>query len=329
MIKTYHGVAVKQRKIHLIFGASGFVGRHLAQYLAARGKSVVGTVCHSAEHSRLIEGVKLVRCDVTKGKSVERILRHYQPAYVYFLSALSSVRQSWINPVSVMTVNCLGGIHVLEAARHLGLKTKLLFFSSGTVYGASYLKHPKITEGTCLLPQDPYSVSKAALDYFVHMYAKVFHVSSLSVRFANLVGSDQTTRFSLSNFACQIARMEKGRQPRLMRVGNLKARRDFLDVRDGVRAIALVMRQGRAGEVYHIGCGKARSLQSVLQQMLRFSKFGAYRIKISVDTSMISKDEIPAMTLDVSKLKRLTGWQPQIPFRQTLLDLLDHFRSVS
>jgi GDP-4-dehydro-6-deoxy-D-mannose reductase len=120
----------------------------------------------------------------------------------------------------------------------------------------------------------------------------------------------------------QIARIEAGLQEPVIHVRNLLAQIDFTDVRDVVRAYFLILERGTSGEVYNIASGKARAIQSLLDTLLNLSTLTAPpEIKCT-------GSQIPTIKVgDASRINHTTGWKPQIPFEQTLLDLLNDCRN--
>ena len=315
-------------KTSLLIGATGFIGRHLAEHLIKRNQRVIGTYHHKSKIAAFPKQARLVYCDVSGRNDLKRILRKSRADYVYYLAAQSSVRHAWMKPLETLEVNFLGGVRLLEAIRELKQNPRVLIFSSGTTYGLSHSEGRKLDEEACLRPKDPYSVSKLALDYFGQLYARAHGMPVVVVRLANLVGPGQSVVFSLTNFVFQIAQAERNGRTTLD-VGNLSSERDYLDVRDGVKAVYLAMQHGKPGEAYNIASGVSRKLGDVLSQMIRLSRLDPGAVKIKKKAALIPVDEISSIRLDASKLRRLTGWRPKISFRQTLLDVLEEWRRKS
>jgi GDP-4-dehydro-6-deoxy-D-mannose reductase len=144
------------------------------------------------------------------------------------------------------------------------------------------------------------------------------------VRPFNHIGPGQSPNFAVPSFARQIAAIEAGKRPACLKVGNLRPRRDFTDVRDVVRAYRLALAEGRAGEVYNVGSGRAVSLREVVERLLRMSRVP---IRVEVDSSRVRAVEARASVCDASRLRRRTGWRPLIPLEQTLADTLDYWRA--
>ena len=317
---------MNRRKTNLLIGATGFIGYNLAHYLVRRGEKVIGTFVHRSKDQVFDPRITLVHCDVTKQTEVNQVLRRFLPDYIYYLAAQSSVRHAWLKPVEAIEINFLGGARLLEAAKRFIPKVRILIFSSCTTYGFSYDSGKQLNEEACLKPKDPYSISKTAIDSFAQLYARVYGLHICVVRLANLTGPGQSTVFSIPNFASQIARLELRKSPHVLEVGNLTVERDYLDIRDGVPALYLAMKKGRKGEAYNIASGKSRTLQSVLKNLISLSRLNQKKVKIKRKSTLLPKDEIASLRLDSSKFKRLSGWKARIPFRETLLDLLNEWR---
>ena len=317
---------MRQNDISLLIGATGFIGRNLGNYLYAQGEKIVGTYAHSPTKDIYRPGIRLVRCDVTKKKNLEKILKQFSPRYIYYLAAQSSIRHAWFKPIETIQVNFLGGVYLLEAIRQFKLNTKVLIFSSGTTYGTSHDSGKPLTEETCLRPKDPYSVSKMSIDFLGRLYAKIYRMNISVVRLANFTGPGQSMVFSIPNFASQIAKIEAGLQPPKIEVGNLFARRDYLDIRDGVRAFYLAMKKAKNGEAYNIASGRSRTLHEVLDALLDVSHLKKSEVKVVKTSTLIPKDEISEIKLSASKFMKLTGWRPRFSFSETARDILNDWR---
>jgi GDP-4-dehydro-6-deoxy-D-mannose reductase len=144
------------------------------------------------------------------------------------------------------------------------------------------------------------------------------------VRPFNHIGPRQNNRFVVPAFASQIAAIEAGRQPPVVRVGDLTARRDLTDVRDMVQAYRLALEKGVPGEVYNLGTGQMHSIQEVLDGLLSLARVS---ISVEVDPSRLRPSNTPALACDASKFQAATGWGPRVPFEQSLTDVLEYERS--
>ena len=154
-------------------------------------------------------------------------------------------------------------------------------------------------------------------------YFKSYGLKVVRTRGFNHTGPRRGEVFICSNFAKQIIEIEKKKREPIIYVGNLEAKRDFTDVRDMARAYWLSLEKGEEGEVYNLGTGKTYSIQEILDMLLAISKAD---VKIEIDPDRLRPSDVPILLSDSSKFRQLTGWEPQIPFSQSLQDLLDYWR---
>jgi GDP-4-dehydro-6-deoxy-D-mannose reductase len=250
---------------------------------------------------------------------VQQAVQKIKPDLVYHLAAQSSVPDSWKEPAKTFEVNVLGTIHLVEALKANQKKCTLLVVESGEVYG----KGERLTEESPLSPQNPYAASKAAQDLALYPYLQNPFLKIIRVRPFNHIGPGQDTRFAVAHFAYQIAAIEAKKMPPEIHVGNLKPKRDFTDVRDVVRAYQLLAKKGKAGEVYNLCSEKLVSIERILKKLLSFSR---EKIKIKIDPQFCRKNDILWIAASAKKLKKTTGWEPQIPLEQSLIDTLNFFR---
>jgi len=310
----------------LITGIGGFVGKHLAGYLLGEGVTVHGVLRPGAAFDgdiSLARRLHLHEADVRRAGGLKRILQDVSPDYVFHLAAVSSVFQSWRNPVRVMRTNVIGSVNLLEAVRASGMKPPLLMAGSSEEYGMVAPDELPVAEDASLRPLSPYAVAKVAQDRLAYQYHCSYGLPVVITRAFNTTGPGRPPTYVTSGFAREIARIEKGARP-VLRVGNLDAERDFTDVRDVVRAYWLALRQGEPGEAYNICSGRSRPIREVLELLLSLT--GA-SIKIQEDPALMRPADIPVMRGDVTKFRARTGWRPEIPFEQTLKDLLDYWRA--
>ena len=319
---------MKSVKKALIIGASGFIGRYLANYLARQGQKVVATYHRTLPASHNDKSVRFIKCDVTKKAGLLQVIRQQRPDEIYYLAARSSIRRSWLEPEETFKVNFLGGLYLFGAIGECHSQAKVLVVSSCTIYGATYRSHKRISEESALNPLDPYSLSKCSLDILGRLYASVLGHRIVIARLTNVTGPGQSTIFSVPNIAKQISQIERNQRPRVVKVGNLDSKRDYLDIRDCVRALYLIMQKGKVGQAYNVSSGSSIRLAEVLSQMIKLSRVKKNGIKIQKNSDLIAKDEIQAIELKSEKLRRLTGWRPQISFRDTLRDVLNEFRKT-
>ncbi|MGH9392339.1 MAG: GDP-mannose 4,6-dehydratase, partial [Vicinamibacteria bacterium] len=246
----------------LITGITGFAGSHLAEFVLAEhpGTEVFGTMRWRSrtENIRGIEGkIQLLECDLRDQSSVTGLIDRVRPDRIFHLAAQSFVPSSWNAPAESLTTNILGQLNLFEAVRAAGIDPWIQIACSSEEYGLVYETELPIRETNPLRPLSPYAVSKVGQDYLGYQYFKSFGTKVVRTRGFNHDGPRRGDVFVSSNFAKQIAIIEKGKKPPVIHVGNLEARRDFTDVRDIVRGYWLALDSGcEPGEAYNICSGK-------------------------------------------------------------------------
>jgi GDP-4-dehydro-6-deoxy-D-mannose reductase len=246
-----------------------------------------------------------------------------QPDYIFHLAAQSFVPSSFADPWDTLENNIRSQLNLLEAGRQSGRQIRFLVVGSNEEYGAPAAGELPQTEQSPLRPSNPYAVSKVGQDFLGLQYYLAYGVPVVRVRPYNHTGPKQSTRFVVPAFASQIARIEAGLQEPLMRVGNLDASRDFLDVRDIVRAYHLAVTDGEPGEVYNLASGRPQSIRALLETLLSYSEAS---IRVERDPARYRPVDVSVVYGSAKKFHRRTGWEPRIPFEQTLRDTLAYWR---
>ena len=312
----------------LITGITGFAGSHLADYILADHPDV--EVCgiirwrsrrENIQH--IEEKIALFEADIKDVISLKKCLTEIKPDRIFHLAAQSFVPTSWKCPAETFAINAVGQINLFEAILSLKLDPKIQVAGSSEEYGMVQRNEIPMKETNPLRPLSPYAVSKVAQDLLAWQYFKSYGLRTVRTRGFNHTGPRRGEVFICSNFAKQIAEIEKEKRKPVIYVGNLEAKRDFSDVRDVVRAYWLSLERGEEGEVYNIGKGKAYSMKEVLDILLSMSKVN---VKIEVDPQRIRPSDVPILISDCTKFMKITGWKPEIPFRQSLQDLLNYWR---
>lgn len=310
----------------LITGGAGFAGSHLTEYLVGLGWDI--TVL-AAEQESLgnIEGVldriRVARGDLRDAPGLSNLVRRNTPDRVYHLAALSSPSDSIQNPALTYEVNFLGTLNLLLACRELGEPVRVLFVSSSEVYGTGSTSDMPLREESPLRPANPYAGSKAAGELLAYQFFQSYGLTVVRVRPFNHTGPRQSSAFVCSDLARQVAEIELGLRAPCITVGNLKVQRDFSDVRDIVRGYHLLLENGVAGEVYHLGSGRPVAIEVIVRMLLdECSK----KVEVVVDPARLRPGEAVALWGDTFKAEDTVGWRREYPLECTLRDLKEYWK---
>jgi GDP-4-dehydro-6-deoxy-D-mannose reductase len=296
----------------LVTGISGFVGQHLARALLAHGHEVAGTWLGEGALPELEREVELYKLDLAHERGrldddLRAAIAAFRPERIVHLAGLAHVGRSWTETAAYERVNVEGTQAVLDAA----LDVPVLFTSSAEVYGTVPESEQPIAETRAPAPASPYGRNKAAGERLVLARGGVV------ARPFNLIGPGQAPHFALPTFARQLAAIEAGRQPAVLAVGNLDARRDFVHVADGAEALALLVERGEPGAVYNVACGQAISIREALDLLLAAA---GVEVAITVDERFLRPSDTPVLAGSAEPLRRL-GWAPRRSTAEAVADL--------
>ena len=314
----------------LITGITGFAGSHLAEHLLDEHPDVevFGTYrwrsrMDNVEHLR--SRVRLLEADLRDYTSMHTALDKSRPDVIFHLAAQSFVPSSWSAPNETLTTNVSGQTNLFEAVRALRLDPVVQIACSSEQYGLVLAHETPIKETNPLRPLSPYAVSKVAQDYLGYQYFQSYGLKVVRTRGFNHTGPRRGQVFVTSNFCSQVAAIELGLQEPVIRVGNIEAIRDFTDVRDMVRAYWLAVTKAKPGEVYNIATGNGIRIREMLDRLIALADV---EVKVEVDPDRLRPSDVEILIGDSSKFRADTGWEPRIPFEQTLRDLLDYWRQT-
>lgn len=311
----------------LITGITGFVGSHMAEFALAHGAEVSGSMrwrskTENIDHLRA--RITLVECDLRDLSSVRNLLEITEPTHVVHLAAQSFVAASWKAPAETLTTNIISQVNLLEAMRGLRISPRFLAVGSSEEYGLVHPDELPIKETNPLRPLSPYAVSKVTQDMMGYQYFKSYGLPIVRTRAFNHEGPRRGDVFVTSNFARQIVEIEAGIREPVIFVGDLKPKRDYSDVRDIVRGYWALLERGEPGEVYNLCSGKSWPIQHVLDFLLGQSLVKGIAVKI--DPARLRPSDVMELEGDPGKIQRALGWKVEIPFEQTLTELLDYWR---
>jgi GDP-4-dehydro-6-deoxy-D-mannose reductase len=311
----------------LITGVTGFVGPYLAAELAAEpGVELFGMALDTGgmeAGGALPSGTTILLGDITDDDSIRDVLEEARPEVVFHLAGASSGAAAWHRPVACYEVNAVGTLRLLEGTRRLGLAATTIIASSGEVYGSADDEAHPLTEESPLRPLSPYAASKASQDLVAAQYPRAYGMRVIRLRLFNHTGPRHPEQFVASSFARQISRIERGLQAPVIEVGNLDARRDFVDVRDVARAYRLAARREVSGDVFNVCSGHAVSVRHILELLVALARC---EVAVHPDPERMRPADIPLLLGDPRHFHEATGWAPEIPIERTLADLLDWWR---
>jgi len=302
-----------------ITGAGGFVGLHLARYLLARGHRVFGfDIAVPRASSVKLQGMTWYGGDVTDQKAIERMLGKAEPDRIFHLAGI----QKSGDFRKFYEVNLQGTIDLFEAVVKRGLAPRILVAGSSAVYGSSAGSRP-LTEGSELRSMTHYGLSKTAQEMAAFQYLRVHNMAVACARTFNLIGPGQSPEMACSGFARQIARAERSPAADTIVTGDLRPKRDFVDVRDAVRAYDVILRSNPRGDIYNVCSGKAVAVQRCLEILIGMARVPLKTVQAGRDAKNY---DVPIQVGSSAKLRNTTGWTPKIPLEKSLSDMLDYWR---
>lgn len=314
----------------LITGITGFTGSHLAEYMIKQPDvRVFGTVRGRHRQLEFINPIKnkltLLECDLTDTNSVVQTIEDSQPDMVFHLAAQSFVPTSWRAPQETFNSNVNGTLNILEVIRKSKFEPKILITGSSEEYGLVKPEEAPIKETNQLRPLSPYAVSKVAQDLLGYQYHQSYGMKIVRTRSFNIIGPRSGAKIVSADFARQVAEIEKYSKETVMYVGNLEAQRDFVDVRDVVRAYSLALEKCKYGEVYNVCSEKTVKIKYILDTFLKLSD---KKITITEDSTRMRPSDVPLLLGDCSKFKKETNWKPEYDIDTSLRDVLDYWRGI-
>ena len=314
----------------LVTGATGFVGGHLVERLIRAGGHELFALSRGgrwpAALAHLEGHAALVAVDLADPVSLARTVEAARPEWVFHLAGYANTGKSFREPERAWRDNLDGTRALYSVLGRLDEKPRVVFASTGLVYGDPDPPGEPVRETAEFKPASPYAASKAAADLLSYQVYRSDQLPVVRARTFTQAGPRQAADYAVANFARQIAAAERGDSSPVIRTGDLSAKRDYLDVRDVVGALCLLAERGHPGEAYNIGRGEAVRIADALQLLVSHA-----RIPVEIiSTPDPARAGDTAVTMaDPSKLKAATGWTPTYSLGQTLADTLDSWRGGS
>jgi GDP-4-dehydro-6-deoxy-D-mannose reductase len=312
----------------LVTGIGGFVGPAVSAALRGAGHEILGLARHPPDDARLAAlglGADAIRCvDVTDRAAVERAVAEVLPDAVLHLAAVSSIPDVERDPWRAYRVNVEGTLNVVAAVRAHVPRARTVIASSSEVYGAVRCDELPVDEDTALRPVTVYGASKAAADLAAAQWGRAYDLVIVRARPFNHTGPGQDASFVCSALARQVALAEAGRQPPVLRVGNVDSVRDFSDVRDIAAGYTALLERGRPGEAYNLCSGEGVSVSEVIALLRTHARIP---VRAHSEPALRRHNDLPRLVGSPARVRRDTGWQTTVPLTDTLAALLDAWRA--
>jgi GDP-4-dehydro-6-deoxy-D-mannose reductase len=304
---------------YLITGHSGFVGKYLIDYILhmEADAEIVGVDIFPS--TQKYKNLREFVIDLLETKKLNSILSSFKPDYIIHLASFSSVAYSWEYPIESFRNNTNIFLNLLEAIHKYSPETKLLSIGSSEEYGAVSMKDIPLQETLKPRPLSPYAVARVAQENMSRVYSKGFGLNIVCTRSFNHIGCGQEDKFVVSSLGKRFAEFKAGKCSEIS-IGNTSIIRDFLDVRDVVRAYYMLLKSDADGsEVFNICSGRKTSIQDIIDM---FKKITNTDPSFTVDQSLLRPVENSIVVGSNQKINELSGWKPEIKLEESLKDII-------
>lgn len=318
----------------LVTGAGGMVGSHMVEFLYNRGDNVIGIWHKNKKNIEQVEvPVKFVQCDLRYAQGIDEIVMDSMPEQIFHLAAQSYPTVSYVSPTETIDVNINSTINIYEAIKK-ARKYKdtnydpiVVVACSSAEYGETLNQLERkgeiyVKETAELQPLHPYGVSKVGQDLISFHYFMNDHIRCIRARIFNSTGIRKVNDVT-SDFTYRAIEAERTGVYEL-KVGNLETKRAIMDQRDLIRALMLLADRGVAGEVYNVSSENIYQMKDIVKMI---EEQIGHKFEIKVDSALIRPTDEKIIVGDVTKLKKDTGWEQDIPMKQTITDMLEYWRN--
>jgi len=311
----------------LITGIGGFAGSHLADYIVRSTDAVVFGILRDLEKDdnlkQLGSAVHLSTCEITDFQSVFKVIKDVKPDIIFHVAGQAFVPSSFEHAAETFKTNVIGTINIFEAVKASEIAPRIVVVTSGEVYGETFGLPALHTEQSIPQPVNPYAASKTSVDYIAQTYKKYEGLNIVVARPFNHTGPRQKPNFVCSSIAKQIVTLRKANAPLVLRVGNIKARRDFTDVRDIARGYWMLSQiDNKHIFIFNLCSGKIFSIEEIIRM---YEGIIGEKFELNVEPKRLRGYDIQLLAGNASAIEHSTGWKAEIPLRQTLTDLLEYW----
>jgi len=311
----------------LITGIGGFAGSHLVDLIRSTTQyEVYGILRNGEKRDNIAEHepkLGLFECDIADFQPVFQVMKDVKPDIVFHLAGQPFVPSSFEHTAETFKVNVIGSINILEAVKAAEISPRIVVVTSGEVYGETDGLPALHTEKSVPRPVNPYAASKTSIDYIAQTYKTFEGMNIVVARPFNHTGPRQRPSFICPSIARQIAQIRKTGADPVLRLGNVKPRRDFTDVRDVARAYLLLGTvPNKEHFVFNVCSGHIYSIEEIIDL---YAKLSGIKLRVEVDRQRLRGYDIQLLAGDSTLLRNVTGWVPRIPLEQTLREMLDEW----
>jgi len=313
----------------LITGINGFVAQHLLAFLATLPEAFtilgIGRSEPAFDNSQFAPlKIEYAKIDLLNREHVGEILQNFKPQYLLHLASISSVGHSWKNPNDSFVNNTNIFLNLVDQIRLLDIPCRILSIGSSEEYGNVNPSQLPLTEESPLNPISPYAVARVSQEMISKIYADGYGMDIIMTRSFNHIGPGQKNVFVISSFAKQLVQIANDPSAsKMVTTGDLSIIRDFVDVRDVVKAYYLLLQHGKKGEVYNICSGTGVSLQQIMDKMCAFLNIN---ITLQQDSNLIRPNDNKAIIGRADKIKKDLGWYPEISLDKSLTDIINWWK---
>jgi GDP-4-dehydro-6-deoxy-D-mannose reductase len=312
----------------LITGACGFVGKYLVEYLEQNSDCAIFGV-DVVDETEILKQVsddnrfQYIKCDLRDKSAIDKVIQEVKPSYIYHLAGIGNVNVCNKDINLAFDINVNGFINLLSAVKNNNLKSKILLISSSYVYGNVSSDEICLKETIPINPNTEYGVTKACCEVIAKQFYNSYGLEIVILRPFNHFGPGQKLGFIVSDVCSQIVKIEKKEQEPKLYVGNLEVYRDFIDVRDVVKAYVIAIDKCKSGSVYNVCSGKAIYIRNIVEKLIKLSSVD---IEIKSDSVNLRDKDINTLYGDNSVFKIETGWDAEYSLEETLKNTLDYWR---
>jgi GDP-4-dehydro-6-deoxy-D-mannose reductase len=311
----------------LITGIGGFAGSHLADYILANTQANVFGILRDLEKDDNLAQhngkISLSHCEISEFQPIFKVIKEIKPDIIFHVAGQAFVPSSFEFAAETFKTNVIGTINIFEAVKACDINPRIVVVTSGEIYGETFGLPSLHSEQSIPQPVNPYAASKTSVDYIAQTYKKYEGLNIVVARPFNHTGPRQKPNFVCSSIAKQIVAIQKNNSEKVLRVGNIKARRDFTDVRDIVRGYWMLSQiDNKVNYIFNLCSSNIFAIEEIITL---FEEISGLKFNLNIETKRLRGYDIQLLAGTSSAIAHSVGWKPQIQFKQTLTDLLHYW----